>query len=46
MNVVAHQHVSVNPTTGLGGILLQPIKVKAVIFLRNKADLPVIAPLN
>jgi hypothetical protein len=46
MHVVRHQHESMNPTAGLDGILLEPVEVQAVVLVRKKAGLPIVAPLN
>jgi len=46
MHMVGHQDISVNPATGLVGVFFQPVEIEAAIFIGNKADLPVIAPLD
>lgn len=46
MHMVGHQDISVNPATGLVGVFFQPVEIEAEIFIGNKADLPVVAPLD
>ena len=46
MNMVGHQHVSMNAATCLAGILGQPVEIKTVILVGEKAGLAVVATLN
>ena len=44
--MVGHENVGVNVAAALVGVLPQPVEIKAVIFIRIKARLPVVAPLD
>ena len=44
--MVGHQHIGMNATACLACVFAQPVQVTAVILIRHKADLPVIAALN
>jgi hypothetical protein len=44
--MIGHQHVGVNPATGLAGILGQPIEIAAIILIGKKAGLVIIASLD
>ena len=44
--MVGHENVGVNVAAALVGVLPQPVEIKAVVFIRIKARLPVVAPLD
>ena len=44
--MVGHENVGVNVAASLVGVLPQPVEIKALIFIRIKANLPVVAPLD
>jgi hypothetical protein len=46
MNMIGHQHISMNPTARLVGAVGQPVETGAVILVREKARLPIVATLD
>jgi hypothetical protein len=46
MDVIGHQHISMNAQAILVGGLLQPIEIGRVIVISGKDGLPIIAALD
>ena len=46
MNMICHQNIRMDKTACTSGIFLQPLKIKLVILVSIKTNLPIIAALN
>ena len=46
MHMIGHQHIGVNGTRALLGVLTEPLKVRQMIFVGEKTRLAVVPPLN
>jgi len=46
MDVVAHQHIRVNPATRLLGVLAKAFQVETTVIVGDEADLAIVAPLD
>ncbi len=44
--MVGHQYVCMNAAPGLARILAQPVQIKTIVFVGEKAGLAVVAPLD